>query len=399
MTVRQRPITGLVELPLAPANPPKVCIFIPNFGDGGVERMLVNLACGFSKQGVAVDFIVNHTDVPYLDALPSQVRVIALNAVGGLMSLFRLIRYLQQERPAVLLSAKGSDDRIAVRAKRLAGMPTRVVLRVGTSIASRLEVRRCNRIRKWLRHRALRRLYARADGVIAVSRGVAEELVRIARVPPQRVLIIPNPVVSPSLYHLAAQPIRHPWFVHKDRLIIVSAGRLTRAKDYPTLVRAFAELRARRPARLVILGEGGQRSRLEALIRALGLQDDVDLPGFIENPYNYLANADLFVLSSAWEGSPSALAEALALGTPVVATDCPSGPRELLQDGRYGPLVPVGDVHALAEAMARTLDQPMAGTALKSAVHAYTIEESAHQHLKVLGLGDARSEPRAARAG
>jgi hypothetical protein len=157
MTVHQGSITGLVELPLAPAEPPKVCIFIPNFGDGGVERMLVNIARGFSEQGVAVDFIVNHTDVPYLDTLPSQVRVIALNAVGGLMTLFRLIRYLQRQRPAVLLSAKGSDDRIAVRAKRLAGVPTRVVLRVGTSIASRLEVRQCRRIRKWLHHRAVRR--------------------------------------------------------------------------------------------------------------------------------------------------------------------------------------------------------------------------------------------------
>jgi glycosyltransferase involved in cell wall biosynthesis len=166
--------------------------------------------------------------------------------------------------------------------------------------------------------------------------------------------------------------------------VIVGAGRLQQQKDFPTLIRAFAQLNRARPCRLLLLGDGRERSVLEALIAQLGIGTDVQLPGFQHNPYPFLARADLFVLSSAWEGSPNVLTEALALGTPVVATDCPSGPREVLDDGRFGRLVPVGDADALLHAMADTLDAPLPARTLGAAVVEYVVDASAQRYLALL---------------
>jgi glycosyltransferase involved in cell wall biosynthesis len=166
--------------------------------------------------------------------------------------------------------------------------------------------------------------------------------------------------------------------------VVLAAGRLERQKDFPTLLRAFALLRAERPVRLVVLGEGAWRERLAALAATLGVAADVDLPGFQPNPYPFLARTRVFALSSRWEGSPNVLTEAMALGTPVVATDCPSGPREILADGRYGPLVPMGDAPALAAALARALDEPLPSAVLKGAVRDYSAIESARRYLALL---------------
>ncbi|MCX8018578.1 MAG: glycosyltransferase, partial [Rhodocyclaceae bacterium] len=168
--------------------------------------------------------------------------------------------------------------------------------------------------------------------------------------------------------------------------VILGLGELGARKDFATLIRAFARLRARRRARLLILGRGRQRERLLALAAALGVKDDVALPGFVPDPYAYLAHAALFVLSSRWEGLPFALVEALAVGTPAVATDCPSGPREVLADGRYGALVPVGDDRALAEAMEATLDRPLPRLVLQQAARRFEIESATSAYLSAMGL-------------
>jgi glycosyltransferase involved in cell wall biosynthesis len=232
----------------------------------------------------------------------------------------------------------------------------------------------------------MRRLYPRAHGVIAVSKGVAEDVARIARVPLDRIHVVPNPVIPLELPDLAASPVDHPWLAAPGPPVILGVGGLRRSKDFPTLLRAFARLREKRAIRLVILGEGRQRPRLEVLAAKLGVREDVSLPGFVANPYAYMARARLFVLSSLWEGSPNVVVEAMAVGTPVVSTDCRSGPREILQDGRYGPLVPVGDVDAMAGAMAATLDTPPSRQTLKAAVAPYTIYLSTKRYLQAFGI-------------
>lgn len=364
----------------------RLCIFIPSFDNGGVERMLVNLANGCTEQGVAVDLIVNRADGPYLSLLNSGVRVIELDLTHPVRRAFALAQYLRDERPDVLLSAKEQDDRVAVRAKQLAGVNTSVFLRVGTTISTMLAGDTWNPFRRWLRHRAVRELFRRADGIIAVSQGVAQDLAALFGLPSERIHVLPNPVVTSELYRLAEESPGHPWLEDHEIPVILGVGRFSRAKDFPTLIRAFAQVRQRRPARLIILGEGNQKTRLEALAENLGVRADLDLPGFSKNPYAFMARGSLFALSSIREGSPNALTEALALGLPVVATDCPSGPREILQGGRYGRLVPVGDASAMAKAIQDTLDNPPDRDFLKSAISQYTVSTSTRSYLQTLGL-------------
>ncbi len=361
-----------------------IAVFVSFSGTGGVERMIVNLIRGFLELGQNVDLVMVRDESPHLLRLPSEVNLVRLGTEHTFMAMTALARYLRERRPAALLAAKDRAGRTAVLARRLARTDTRIVLRLGTNLSTAMADR--SAFARWLRYRPIRSLYPQVDSIIAVSQGVAADTAAIARMPPEQIQVIRNPVITPELPEHAAQHCGHPWFQTGQPPVIVGAGRFQRQKDFPTLIRAFARLRAQRPCRLVILGDGGGLAKLEALIAELELAEDVDLPGFQPNPYPFLARADLFVLSSAWEGSPNVLTEAMALGTPVVSTDCPSGPRELLDGGRYGPLVAVGDAAALAGAMSETMDRHLSAEALKSAVVAYNQQESARKYLDALGV-------------
>ena len=362
----------------------RLAVFISFSGEGGVERMVLNLIEGFAARGVQVDLLAIRADSAHLGTLPPGVRLIDLGVRHSGLAVWPLARYLRENRPDALLAAKDRAIRAAVMARRLAGSTVRIVGRLGTNLSAALEGR--SGVARWLRVAPMRLLYTSVDRVVCVSDGVLEDTMRLTGLPRERLQVIRNPVVTPRLAELAAQVVDHPWFGDRAQPLILGAGRLTEQKDFPTLVRAFARLRRQRPARLVILGEGRHRGRLEALAAELGVAADVALPGFTPNPYAWMARADLFVLSSAWEGSPNVLTEALALGTPSVATDCPSGPREVLAGGRFGPLVAVGDADALGDAMARTLDAPLPADALKGSVAAYNRDASAAAYLEALGL-------------
>ena len=347
--------------------------------------MVANLARGFVALGQRLDLVLVRAEGPHLARLPPEATQIRLGVRHGLTALPALVRYLRQRRPVALLAAKDRAGRLAVIARTLAGTDTRLVLRLGTNLSAAMAGR--SAVERHIRYWPIRLLYPRLDRIVAVSQGVAEDTARIARISRDAIAVIRNPVITPELLAEADLPCAHPWFEAGALPVILGAGRLQRQKDFPTLIRAFARVRRERPCRLVILGDGSARGALEELIDTLGLSADVDLPGFQTNPYPFISRAALFALSSAWEGSPNALTEAMALGTPVVSTDCPSGPRELLEDGRFGPLVPVGDATALAAAMAATLERPLPPHALKAAVAEYTQETSARHYLDALGLG------------
>ena len=361
-----------------------LAVFASFSGAGGVERMLVNLIHGFLDLGQPVDLVLIRASGPHLARLPPEVNRIRLGTNHSLFAAPALARYLQQRRPAALLAAKDRAGRAAVVARWLAGTDTRLVMRLGTHLSTAMADKTA--IERWLRYTPIRLLYPRIDRIVAVSEGVAEDTVRIARIPPERITVIRNPVITPELEVQAAEPCPHPWLAPGQPPVILGAGRLERQKDFPTLIRAFAQMPRDRRCRLLILGDGAGRPKLESLIGELGLSDRVALPGFQDNPYAYLSRARLFVLSSAWEGSPNVLTEAMALGIPVVSTDCPSGPFELLDGGRFGPLVPVGDAAALAEAMERILSRPHPPEILRSAVAEYEQGRSAERYLGVLGL-------------
>jgi len=365
----------------------RLAVFMSFSGAGGVERMVLNLVEGFVAAGHAVDLLTIRADSAHLAELPAGVNVVDLGVRHSGLAVFPLMRYLRRVRPAALLAAKDRAIRAAVVARRLAGVETRIVGRLGTNLSAALEGRAG--VSRWLRIAPMRWIYPAVDKVVCVSEGVLEDSARLAGLTAGQLTVIRNPVITPRLATLAAAAVDHPW-AHDDSVpLILGAGRLTEQKDFDTLVRAFAIVRLARPARLVILGDGRMRSKLEARIKELGLDNDVALPGFTPNPYAWMARAALFVLSSAWEGSPNVLTEALALGTPSVSTDCPSGPREVLAGGRFGPLVAVGDASALGTAMLGTLASPLPPEVLKSAVVDYSQAASAAAYLAELGLAAA----------
>ncbi|RQW84386.1 MAG: glycosyltransferase [Methylococcus sp.] len=367
----------------------RVLFFSPSFGDGGVERDTVNLANGFIDLGVSVRLMTRAAGGAFLDQLRPGVERITLSEInpGGLGR--ELEQVLREHPGSVVLSCNDADDRIAIAVKRRLNGQTgaRFYIRVGTAIVSRIREDRFHHLTGWLQRRRLSRLYRDCDGVITTSRGAAREIVNELKVPHERVTPLPNPTLTPG-FGVGDPPTGlHPWFAPGQPPVIIAIGRLARVKDYPTLMRAFAKLRAQRDCRLLILGQGRQRSRLEALADELAIGGDVDLLGFCPDPYGYLRQSRLLVVSSTREGGPIVLIEALALGIPVVSTDCPTGPREILQDGRYGRLVPMENPDLLAEAMAETLDHPPAPDFLRQAAAPYTQMNSSRKHLRTMGLG------------
>jgi glycosyltransferase involved in cell wall biosynthesis len=229
----------------------------------------------------------------------------------------------------------------------------------------------------------VKRLYPLADAVVACSKGVAEDLVQNMKVPRERVHVIYNPT-DPEIEAKAQEPVDHPWFKNSKIPVILCVARLAPEKDLPTLIRAFSIVRKERPAKLVILGEGSERAKLEALVKELGLDGDVWMPGFVDNPFKFMKRATVFALSSRFEGFGMVIAEALAVGTPVVSTDCPSGPAEILGEGKWGKLVPVGDHEKLAEAILETIENPPDREKLKERGRDFSLDRIGQQYLQLI---------------
>jgi glycosyltransferase involved in cell wall biosynthesis len=331
----------------------RLAIFIPSMRGHGAERTMLNLAQGVAERGYAVDLVLARAEGPLLAEVPESVRVVDLRASRVLASLPALVRYLRHERPHSMLSIMYHANIIALWARRLAGAPTRVVISERNTLSC--SVQHASSRRGRLMPHLIRRFYPLADGIVAVSKGVADDLAQVTGIPREHIQVIYNPVVTPELQEKAQAPLEHPWFAPGEPQVLLAVGRLTEQKDFPTLIHAFAQVRQAHMTRLLILGEGEERPALEALVRQLGLEQDISFPGWVENPYPHMVEASLFVLSSKWEGLPGVLIEALYCGAQLIATDCPSGSREILKDGQYGQLVPVGDVVALALAIETAL--------------------------------------------
>lgn len=334
----------------------RVALLVPNLSGGGGERVTLLLAGSLQRLGYEVDLVLGVDDGDLRDEIPDGVAVALLGVERMRWALPSLVAYIRRRRPDCLLPTLPRTNVLGMLAARVAGGSTRVVPRISNTeseVASRLGRASTGR----LTLSAARRLYARAEVLIACSEGMADDI--LEHTPPRdRVVVLPNAVVGPDLSVLKREHVDDSWFCPGAPPTILAVGRLEPQKNFCLLVEAFAMVRAHRPLRLVILGEGPERATLEQHARDLGVASDVRLPGFDRNPYRYMSRAAVVALSSDFEGLPSVLIEALACGATVVSTDCPSGPAEILANGRYGRLCPVGEATPLAEALEQALDNP-----------------------------------------
>lgn len=350
----------------------KLMFFYRDLQNGGVQKNMLRLAEGLVARGHAVDFLIARSG-PNEFAVPEGVRLVRCAGHNPVSLLIELVKQIDQRRPDVLYTAMPNYNGVALLARLVSRHKPRIVI----SERSHNGAERAHA--RWGFYRlsllAAPFLYPLADRILAVSAETAESLAQSTGMARARIGVLHNPVVSPALERAAAEGLHHAWLEPPFELLL-AVGRLTGQKDYPTLLAAFALLLAQRPnARLVILGEGEAHAALLAQARALGIAEQVQFAGFDANPYRWMARASLFVLTSLWEGLPTVIIEALACGATIVATDSPSGPRQILgTDGRLGYLAPVGDSAAIAQALSLALDHRLDGAALRAAAQTYSSE-------------------------
>jgi len=360
----------------------KVGFYIPSLNGGGAQRVALNLAQGLLTNNCQVDLILVQAEGQLLDSIPSGVNVVNLDASRTLTSIPRLALHLSRIQYDTVVSFMNYVNICAVVASRMACKSPELVLTEHNTVSRIFQ--RMSPGQRAIRRRLIRLLYPCADHIIAVSRGVARDLKEYIGL--NSVQSIPNPVsIDDTTSTIGSQSVPHAWFQDSE-VVILGAGRLTEQKEFSTLIRALSYIRDKgRTCRLIIIGEGEAREDLESLIHNLGLEGAVSLPGFVKNPYDFMRAADVFVLSSRWEGFGNVLVEAMACGTPVVSTDCPNGPAEILEEGKWGRLVPVADDKALAQAIIQTLDDPPVSTQeLVQRAKDFSPEKIANQYLAVM---------------
>ena len=393
-----------------------LALIVRTLEGGGMQRIVLLLAEAFAKSGVQVEVLTGHDAginaklppgvsvccLPHSDAFSSAATLLKAHPHDALRllplltplkpdmfwRLPALIAHLRIAKPDAILAAGTQSNLAAIIARAAAGIPARLVVSEHNTLS--VVAQRGHGLFRRAYPELVRRFYPEADAIAAVSRGVAQDLARTAHLPEELITLVYNPVDAEAVTRAGQMLLEHPWLTDRSHPLILGVGRLHRQKDFPTLIRAFAIARKGRDLRLVILGEGNERKMLETLCHQLGVRDDVFMPGFVDNPYAWMSRASLFVLSSAWEGFALVLLEALASGCPVISTDCPNGPCEILQDGAYGPLVPIGNPEAMAAAMLATLAAPPDAARLRARAAEFSVEATVAGYRRLLEGVDGR---------
>jgi glycosyltransferase involved in cell wall biosynthesis len=379
-------------------------------GGGGAERVVLTLANEFLARDIAVDLVMLHRDGPLQKYIPKKARLFDIHPVPRWMFSISVLRgprnllpvlskkrnqrhairqapaiskYLRREQPSAVIASELPYNLASLLAREWSGKKIPVITREDCNINEYLASRKPHD--REIFRTLVRGLYPRADSLVAVSEGVSDSIRELVDVDSDHLRVIHNPIVSDSLQVKAFKQVDHPWLAqHK---VVLAVGRIHPQKDYPMLLRALARLRTRQSIKLLILGttqDKKYQEELEGIADDLGVSGDVAFLGFVENPYAYMRRASLLALSSSFEGLPTVLIEALACGTPVVSTDCPSGPAEILDNGAYGPLVPVGDDVAFANAMKNVLDNPPDPQRLKNRAAMFSVEKSVDSYLELI---------------
>jgi len=387
---------------------------------GGIERVQINLSKAFIDRGYKVDLIVCDNTSLNLTDLSDKLNIINLKPSNKFISsfysfladpgylwlktiklLFSNLRpralqylpafasYLKANKPDIVFSASTDNNLVALLAKRIVNIPIHnVVSEHIVWTLENLENKKTHAKKKWIfPHSKLSKFYSEARGIVAVSDGVAKNISSEINLDKKKISVIYNPIVSTDLTCLSNKAVNHPWLIEKKYPVVLGVGRLVSQKNFSLLIKAFAKVKKYRKSKLIILGDGRERYNLQLLIKEYDLLDHIDLFGFVDNPYAFMSKVDVFVLSSIYEGLGNVLIEALACGCPVVSTDCPSGPAEILEYGKYGPLVPMNDEKALAEAIISVLDNPPPSTWLKERSMDFSVDNVAESYLQ-LAVGE-----------
>ena len=362
---------------------PHIAFYVYLLSGGGAERIIVNLMQDFVKKGLKVDLVLNKLAGDYLTQVPSEVRIVNLDApLPFRHGIPKLASYLKKEQPLALLSTVHPNIEVALLAKVIAFSSTRIVIREASTLS--LSAPFAKDKTRW--SPILAKLFYRwANGIVAVSQGVAKDLANLTGLSQSRIQVIYNPTVTADLLKKSQEYLDHPWFKKGEPPVIIGVGRLEPQKNFSILIQAFSQVRQKYYCRLVILGQGSEQQKLNNLAVELGLENDVAMLGFVQNPYAYMAKASVFVLSSFVEGLPNVLIEAMALGTPVISTNCQSGPAEILDYGKYGTLIPVGDSKLMAEAILNVLSGSVK-LVDSDWLNQFTLEKVAQKYLDVLGI-------------
>lgn len=369
---------------------PRIAFVMADLGTGGIGKMRVHLTRELVDRGLQVDLVLGRARGPYLDRVDPRVRIVPLKSSHPIASLPQLARYIRCARPDVIISEKLRTNLAAQRACRLVGHSPRMYTSMHGVLSHKLEGENLSEKKKRSKYRDIAKAYPRNDGFICVSTGIADDLEKNFGIPRDKLHVVFNPVVTPSIIERAKAAAGHPWVDDKQVPVVVGVGRLEPQKDFDTLISAVGLISVHRPVRLLILGDGAEHERLLQRVDSEGLGGQVQLMGFVDNPYAFMARADVFVLSSKWEGFGNVIVESLALGTPVVSTDCPAGPREILDGGRLGRLVAIGDAQQMADAIEAMLVSPFDSAVLRAEGARYTPQACANGYLKTIGLGDPR---------
>lgn len=365
----------------------KIAIFLPSLSDGGAEKVMVSLANNFVSKFYSVDLLLVSQQGVYFNMLSDEVRLINIDKSRAIYAVPRVLKYLRNERPDVLLSALTHTNVIALICKVLCLRKIRVVVSERSIISNStlLSGNRLYLINKYI----LKLLYPLADSIIAISKGCAKDLVKTLEISNKKIVVINNPLIKDSNININDSnedkinlSLQHN---NKHKHLIIAVGRLKKVKNFPLLIKAFDIVRKTVPSSLIILGEGPERNNLEKLIKELHLEKSIFLPGFVNNPLDYMKKSEVFVSSSSWEGFGNVIVEAMSVGLKIVSVDCPGGPREILEDGKWGKLVPLNNVSSLADAIKKIIDEDVKYDVKLRASH-FNINDIADKYLQTFNI-------------
>ncbi len=367
----------------------RVIFFLPSLEAGGTERGVVNLANNIDSQKYCVSILLGKLEGDFIKEVRSGIKITNLNASLSLSLFFSLMRYFKTQKPDIFISAFPRVNVICLLAKIFSGSSVKIII-TEHSVFSMLPVIAKTSFRRLVARffmpAMVRFLYPKADAIVCVSRGIASDLIKSVKTQTD-IKVIYNPVINDSIYQLSLDPVNHLWFINQDIPVIVAVGRLVDCKDYPNLFKAFKLVLEKKSARLVILGDGPEKEKLVNLANQMGLSNNIAFLGFKSNPFKYMKQSSVFVLSSLQEGFGNVIIEAMACGVPVVSTDCPVGPGEIIENSKNGILVPVGDEKKMATVILELLNDSLLSEKLVSEgrkrAEFFSVKKSVAEYQKV----------------